>query len=154
TAASYSKINLTWTDNSDNETGFEIWRSSVSRTTGFAPVGQTGANTTSYADSFSLSPSTTYYYQIRATGQYGQSAFVPTGTDAQAQWRFNNNYTDSSGNGKTLSASGSPTFDASDKKEGTHAVTLNGTSQYIDINTSSGDYIRGSYSVKSVGFWM
>lgn len=80
TAAGYNSINLAWTDNSNNETGFEIWRS-TSPNSGFVPVGQTGANIKSFTDSLSLSPGTTYYYQLRATGQYGQSAFIPTGTN-------------------------------------------------------------------------
>ncbi|HYK55049.1 MAG TPA: LamG-like jellyroll fold domain-containing protein, partial [Flavisolibacter sp.] len=156
TAVSYKRINLSWTDNSDNETGFEIWRS-ASPQDGYNVVGNVVANTTHFADSINLSTSTTYYYRVRAIGQYGESALIPaleTIGDAQANWRFNNNYTDATGNGKTVTASGTPAFNANDKQEGTHALNFNGTSQHLDINTTAGDYIRGSYSAKSVSFWM
>ena len=78
TAVSYSKINLAWTDNSNNENGFEIWRS-TNGSTGFATVGFANANATTFVDS-GLASSTKYFYNIRATGQFGQSAFSGTGT--------------------------------------------------------------------------
>src|SRR5690606_29750047 len=47
-----------------------------------------------------------------------------------ARWSFNNDATDSTGFGHTASLFGSPTFSSGDKKEGSHALSLNGTSQY------------------------
>ncbi|MDP4260390.1 MAG: fibronectin type III domain-containing protein, partial [Bacteroidota bacterium] len=76
TAQTYSKIGLTWTDNSSNETGFEVWRS-TNPTTGYATVGLAQPGTTSYVDS-NLSASTQYFYELRAIGQFGQSAFSAT----------------------------------------------------------------------------
>lgn len=149
---SYKAVNVSWTDNSNNETGFEVWRS-TNATSGYAPVGLAPANTTTFTDSVALNPATTYYYQLRAVGQYGESAFIPQ-NDAEANWKFNNNYTDAGLNGKTLTANSSPTFNAGDKMEGTHAVDLNGSSQDLTVNTSAGDYLRGGYSQKSVAFWM
>ena len=73
TAVSYNKISLSWTDNSNNETGFEIWRS-TSPSDGFNTVGTAPANATTYTDS-GLVAATRYYYRIRAIGQYGESAF-------------------------------------------------------------------------------
>jgi hypothetical protein len=66
TAGSYDRINLSWTDNSNNESGFEIWRS-TSQSDGFITVGTAPANATSFVDSL-LAPATTYYYKLRAIG--------------------------------------------------------------------------------------
>src|SRR6218665_2572509 len=60
TAVSYKRINLSWADNSNNETGFEIWRS-TDPMNGFVTVGSVGENVTTFADS-SLQANTTYYY--------------------------------------------------------------------------------------------
>ncbi len=73
TAASAKKINLTWQDNSSNETGFQIFRS-TSATSGFAVIATVKPNRTTYSDS-SLNASTTYYYKIQAINQYGSSKF-------------------------------------------------------------------------------
>ncbi|HEX9512010.1 MAG TPA: PA14 domain-containing protein [Puia sp.] len=72
-AASAKKINLTWQDNSNNETGFQLFRS-TSAAGPFVTIATVKPNRTSYGDS-SLSPSTTYYYKIQAINQYGSSKF-------------------------------------------------------------------------------
>jgi Fibronectin type III domain len=64
TAVSASQINLAWTDNSNNETGFTIERSTDG--TNFSPVITVGANVTSYSDT-GLAASTKYYYRVDAT---------------------------------------------------------------------------------------
>ncbi|TXJ28327.1 MAG: T9SS type A sorting domain-containing protein [Chitinophagaceae bacterium] len=78
-AVSFKQINVSWTDNSNNESGFEIWRS-TDQMTGFVTVGTVGANATSFVDSVGLQASTTYYYNVRAIGQYGESAFGAIGS--------------------------------------------------------------------------
>ena len=75
TTTSYDKVSLTWTDNSANEDGFRIYRS-TNATGPYSPVGQANANTTSYVDQ-NLAPATKYYYQIVAIGQFGESAVNP-----------------------------------------------------------------------------
>ncbi|MDX1956240.1 MAG: fibronectin type III domain-containing protein [Chitinophagaceae bacterium] len=152
TSASYNKINLTWTDNSNNENGFEIWRSTESES-GFSTVGFAAANATSFVDSFSLAPSTRYYYRLRAVGSVGASAFIPVNS-AQANWKFNGNYDDATGNGRTVTPNNTPTFNSSDKQEGSHAVEMNGSTQDLTVTTATGDYIRGGYNAKTVAFWM
>ncbi len=74
TGVAYNQINLTWTDNSNNENGFEIYRS-TSGTGPFLKVGVAPANTTSFADSTGLSATTKYFYRIKAVGPYGESVF-------------------------------------------------------------------------------
>ena len=76
TAASSSTIDLTWTDNSNNEAGFKIERS-TSSTTGFTQIGIVSANITSYTSS-SLNASTTYYYRVRAYNSAGDSSYSNT----------------------------------------------------------------------------
>ncbi|MBC9928798.1 fibronectin type III domain-containing protein [Chitinophaga qingshengii] len=71
TAVSFNKINLTWNDNSSDETGFEIYRSE-SQVGPFEIIGTAKANATSYTDSL-LAPQTTYYYQVQALNRYGNA---------------------------------------------------------------------------------
>lgn len=73
TAASSSRINLTWQDNSTTETGFKIERKTGSGGT-WAQITTVGANATSYADT-TLTSSTTYYYQVRAYNNNGNSDY-------------------------------------------------------------------------------
>lgn len=58
-----AQLTVGWDDNSSNETGFKIERS-VDGTT-FVEIATVGANVTSYID-YDLSPSTTYWYRVRA----------------------------------------------------------------------------------------
>nr|WP_295865951.1 fibronectin type III domain-containing protein [uncultured Chitinophaga sp.] len=71
TALSFNKIKVTWTDNSTNETGFEIYRSE-SQVGPFEIVATTAANATAYTDSL-LAPETTYYYQVQAINRNGNA---------------------------------------------------------------------------------
>jgi hypothetical protein len=76
TAASGTQINLAWTDNSNNESGFIVSRA-TSGSGPFAQVGVVGPGVTTYMDT-ALLPNTTYYYQVKATNSAGLSA--PTNT--------------------------------------------------------------------------
>ena len=151
TTLSYNKIGLQWNDNSTNETGFEIYRS-TSLTTGFTTVGLAVAGATSFTDS-TVTANTRYYYQIRAVGQYGQSAFCSN--YREAYWQFNNNLNDSSGNAHVLTGLNSPVYDATaaNKEEGAASIKLNGTNQALAIsNTNS--FLNESYSQRTIAFWM
>jgi len=72
-AASASQINLSWTDNSSNETGFKIERKTGAGGT-YSEIGTPTANTTTYNDT-GLSESTTYYYRVRAYNASGNSSY-------------------------------------------------------------------------------
>lgn len=63
TVNSATEISLSWEDNSSTETGFEIQRSVDA--TNYTVVTTTAADAVSYVDS-GLSPSTQYYYRVRA----------------------------------------------------------------------------------------
>jgi|GEM_PF-728713 len=71
-ATSASQINISWSDNSDNETGFEIERSSDG--TNFTSLASVAANTASYSNT-GLSQLTTYYYRVRAVNTAAPSAY-------------------------------------------------------------------------------
>lgn len=88
-AASYEQIDLTWTDNSTDESGFTIERT-LSTDTTWAPIAQVGQDTTSYSDS-GLDSETGYTYRVSAYNSAGSSPYsntasattepVPSGTE-------------------------------------------------------------------------
>jgi C1A family cysteine protease len=70
TAISSSQVNLSWTDNASNETGFMIERC----TGGTCSYISVGANTTTYSDT-GLMASTPYIYRVKASNSGGDSAY-------------------------------------------------------------------------------
>ncbi|MDZ7303603.1 MAG: fibronectin type III domain-containing protein [candidate division KSB1 bacterium] len=73
TTISNSQIDLVWTDNATNETGFIIERKTGTGGT-YAPVDTLGANETNYSNT-GLVGNTTYYYRVRAYNNAGPSAY-------------------------------------------------------------------------------
>jgi hypothetical protein len=74
-AASSTRIDLTWTDASTNETGFLIERRRGSGS--WSQIARTSANAVSFS-STGLSPNTTYSYRLRSTNTAGSSAYSNT----------------------------------------------------------------------------
>ena len=77
TAFSKAQINLAWTDNATNETGFTIQRSTSINFTGTTTITLNTVNQTSYSDT-GRQPNTTYYYRVRAFNAIGPSAWSNT----------------------------------------------------------------------------
>ncbi len=73
TPESGSRINLSWTDNSSNESRFEIERKTGPGGT-YSRIANVAADETSYSDT-GLNEKTTYYYQVRATNSAGNSGY-------------------------------------------------------------------------------
>jgi hypothetical protein len=71
---SRSQINLSWTDNASNETGFRVLRCKGSSCTNFTLIATVGANITSYAN-MNLSANTTYRYRVTAYNASGESGY-------------------------------------------------------------------------------
>lgn len=71
-AASSSAINLNWTDNSNNETGFDVERSADN--VNWAALASVSSNVQSYSNT-GLPASTRYYYRVRARNGAGNSAY-------------------------------------------------------------------------------
>ncbi len=66
-----SQVQLSWTSNSPNATGFKIARSTDG--VHFGTIATAGANATTYVDS-GLTGSTTYYYLVIATNSIGDAS--------------------------------------------------------------------------------
>ena len=71
-ATSSTAIHLTWHDNSSNESGFEVWRSTTGAGGTYSLLKTTAANVVSTNDT-GLTPGTQYCYEVRALG----SGIVP-----------------------------------------------------------------------------
>ena len=67
-----SSFDRTWTDNADDEQGFKIERSTDG--TNFTQIGTVGPNVTTFA-STGLQRNRSYYYRVRATNSFGDSAY-------------------------------------------------------------------------------
>lgn len=67
-----TNVQLTWTDNSSDEDGFYIERSTDG--TNFSQVGSVLADVTTYDDN-GLQANTLYYYQVQAYNSFGSSAY-------------------------------------------------------------------------------
>lgn len=72
------QINLSWADNSSNETAFAIERK-ISTDTLYAPLATTSANATSYSDS-SVTAGLVYNYRVRGYNGYGYGAYSNVAT--------------------------------------------------------------------------
>jgi hypothetical protein len=72
-AASATQVNLTWTDNANNETGFKVERKTGANGT-YAQIATPGVNATSYSDT-TVAAGTQYTYRVRASNAAGDSAF-------------------------------------------------------------------------------
>ena len=73
-AIAYNKVNVSWVDNSNNETGFEVYRA-ISLGGPYQIVKTAPASATSMVDSLGLASSTKYYYKVQAVNQYGGSGY-------------------------------------------------------------------------------
>jgi len=80
TAVGTTGINLAWTDNATNETGFRVDRCSGAGCTTFAQVGTNlAANAAAFSDT-GLTASTSYSYRVRAFNATDSSSWTPTAT--------------------------------------------------------------------------
>lgn len=69
TADGQTRINLAWTDNSNNEPGFTVERS-PNGNDGWVAINQTAANVTAFTDT-NLTCGTTYHYRVRTRNTAG-----------------------------------------------------------------------------------
>lgn len=92
TTVSASQINLSWTDNSSNETGFKLERKAGSSGS-WSQIATPGQNITSFQDT-GRTASTTYFYRVRASNASGDSSFsnetsaTTSGTTADYELRL------------------------------------------------------------------
>ncbi len=135
TAVSSSQINLSWQDNSSNETGFEIDRATSSGGP-YTQIATTGANVTSYSNT-GLAASTTYYYRVRATNDSGDS---------------------DNSNEASATTQSAPSGNLALNKNATASSTYNSTytpAKAVDGSTASSSYWRsGSVSSSNPNAWL
>jgi hypothetical protein len=79
TGISRTQINLSWTDNSGNESGFKIERCKSPNCTNFAQVAQVGANVKTFSDT-GVTKNTSYNYRVRAFNAAGNSGYSNVAT--------------------------------------------------------------------------
>jgi titin len=70
--AKHGHVTLKWKDNADNETSFQVERSTNG--TAFAVIASTAANTTNYKDTNARGKQT-YYYRVAAKNNVGLSSY-------------------------------------------------------------------------------
>jgi len=73
-AASRTRINLVWVDNSANEGGFRIERCKGSGCTSFSQIAAVGPNVRTYSNT-GLSSNSAYTYRVRASNSAGNSGY-------------------------------------------------------------------------------
>jgi DNA-binding beta-propeller fold protein YncE len=87
-AVTHTQINLTWNDNSNNETGFKIERKTGTGGT-YLQIATVNSDVTSYNDT-GLSQGNTYYYRVCAYNVAGNSGYsnesTPNGTIFVLSW--------------------------------------------------------------------
>ena len=71
-ANSATRIELTWADNANNESAYEIWRAVDGN---FELINLVSANTEDYSDT-GLAPETEYCYRVRAVNTTGNSDYT------------------------------------------------------------------------------
>lgn len=74
-STSASEVYLSWTDNSSNEDGFYVYRSTSSESTksDYTQIADLGTDTVSYSDT-GLSSNTNYYYRVSAYSSSSESS--------------------------------------------------------------------------------
>ncbi len=80
-ATSDKQINLAWTDNSNNESGFRVLRSTDGTT--FAQIATVGVNVKTYSNT-GLTGNRKYYYRVQSYNSAGNSAVSNTANDTTA----------------------------------------------------------------------
>ena len=125
-----NSITVGWSDNSDNESGFQIERSTDNST--WAQVGLAAENATAFTDT-TTAAGDLYYYRVRATNIIGDSAYTGTasGTAQTATVPGNilSNPSFESGTATTPSNWGSQTFmtrDTTFARSGSASMKLTG----------------------------
>jgi hypothetical protein len=81
TAVSQDQINLAWTDNSNNEDGFKIYRSTDG--TNYAAIKTVGINVRTYSNT-GLTGNRKYYYKVYAYNTIGNSSASNVASDTTA----------------------------------------------------------------------
>ena len=74
-SVSVNRVELAWTDASNNETGFAIERCNKRGCTNFVEIGQVGSNVTTFVDN-TVSGNVQYFYRMRSFNSGGTSSYT------------------------------------------------------------------------------
>ena len=151
------RVDLSWTDSYNNETGFVIQRSTDAAFGGATDEFTVGANETSFSDS-SIVPNTTYFYRIAALGVSGRGPFssnfeITTGDGPElglvAHWKFDEGSgfvaADSSGSGLTATQAGTEGSWVTGKCDG--AYEFGGGDSHFELSDSASLQLTGALTV-------
>ena len=159
TAVSPSSIDLSWTDNADNEDGFQIERRQ-SGTTIWVSIGPIAANSSTYRNT-DLPVDTKFYYKVKAYNATGTSdpsnvadattppAAIAEGFAKGATWRYRIGTAEASA---PATAWRMPGFDDSGWAQGAAPLGYGGLSYGTDLETAmkgvcSSLFLRRSFTV-------
>lgn len=148
-AVGSDKVNVSWIDQSIDETGFEVYRSKDVLGP-FAIIDKVDANVNSYDDT-KIEANTTYYYKVKAINNSGESAL--SGKVQDFTLNFNNNFEDQSGFNRNVTPLNNPSFTTVDIKEGTHALSLDGSDDFVDIGGPNPGYLHTAFNSRSISLW-
>ncbi len=145
TDAVAAQFTLTWSDNSQNESGFRIERATGSSGK-FEQIATTKANVTRYVDT-NLAASTLYRYRVRAYNGSGTSAYSNTVSGTTAAAGANTAPTISSLENRTIAkngTTGSIAFTIGDAQTSAAKLSVSGKSSNTAVVASSGIKFGGS----------
>ncbi|MDP6513119.1 MAG: hypothetical protein QF878_08040, partial [SAR202 cluster bacterium] len=142
-AANPTKIDLTWTDNFNTETGYVIQRSPDGSS--WVALTTTASNESSYADS-SVSWTNTYHYRIAATNAAGLSAWSTT---AQATTPARTNRIDTDFTEATFDDIG---ILRDIPNSGLASITLDDPNDRLVVATTGGTDMWGSRNNAPIGY--
>jgi hypothetical protein len=154
TTISASQVNLAWTDNATNETGFTIERKTGAGS--FGALTTKGANVTSHSDT-TVATGTNYTYRVRADNASGgsgwsneSSATTDTGLVLfhQLNEASGTTATDSSGNSNTGTLVNSPTWTTGYSSGG---VSFDGSNDAVTVPASA---TLNNLSAITISAWM
>lgn len=140
-----TSITVGWTDNSSNETGFEVYKSTDGTTYTLATT--TAANTVSYDVSTGLSLNTRYWFKVRAIKTGAQSDYATanpvytlagTTSGAMGFWAIEQAHSPASTGGTTSGKYISMAFDSSGEPNMTHIQDYSGASPKLIFTKKSG----------------
>ncbi|PSL20344.1 fibronectin type III domain-containing protein [Chitinophaga ginsengisoli] len=149
-APAFNAVNLKWSDNSNNETGFELYRSQTYNGA-YSVVGKAAANATTLTDN-TVAANTRYWYKVRAVGTSGESA-QSVGYPYLAVYPLDNSTADVSINNNG-GAANVITYNSANEIEGTHAAVFNGTSSYVTIGGNTSGFLHDAFSARTVSLWI
>ncbi len=143
TGKSTATASLKWADNSRDESGYRLERSTDGVV--YTLVSNLASNSTTFQDA-GLKAGTKYFYRVRSYNSYGSSLWSnitsvttdfslgTTPGSTVACWTFDNNCTDKSGNNNNLSLYNGATY-STDFKQGGYSLSLDGSNDYAASNT-------------------